>query len=133
VILPTGGRVARNLNTLGILWMVVGGLWLIPSIVLLLLGTVVHLAIPGSETVARALGPLVLVVLGGALTLVASACFLAGWGLKQKQPWARILALVLGVVSLLHPPFGTALGIYTLYVLLPSHAGDEYARIAQPA
>jgi hypothetical protein len=34
-------------------------------------------------------------------------------------------------LGLIHPPFETALGIYTLFVLLPDAAGDEYRRMSQ--
>ncbi len=43
---------------------------------------------------------------------------IAGVGLLQFQPWARILTIVLSVLELIHVPFGTALGIYGLWVLL---------------
>jgi len=43
------------------------------------------------------------------------------------------LTLVLGFVSLIHIPFGTALGIYTIWVLLPAKADEEYRRLAQAA
>jgi hypothetical protein len=36
------------------------------------------------------------------------------------------LALVLGFVNLIHIPFGTALGIYTLWVLLPAQSEREF-------
>ena len=51
----------------------------------------------------------------------------------ERQPWARTLAIVLGCFSLLDMPFGTALGIYTLWVLLPARSEEEYRRIAQAA
>jgi hypothetical protein len=51
--------------------------------------------------------------------------------LLKHQSWARIAAIVLGIVSLLHPPFGTALGIYTLWVLLSDQGGVEYDRLAR--
>jgi zinc-ribbon domain len=53
------------------------------------------------------------------------------WGLFERRPWARILALVLGFLALLRFPFGTALGIYTLWVLLPGLAAQEYHTLAR--
>jgi hypothetical protein len=38
---------------------------------------------------------------------------------------------VLAFVELIHVPFGTALGIYTLWVLLPSQSDDEYKALSQ--
>ena len=42
---------------------------------------------------------------------------LAGFGLLTRRSWARKLSLILGVLSLFNPPVGTALGVYTLWVL----------------
>jgi hypothetical protein len=42
----------------------------------------------------------------------------AGWGLHERSQWGRIVAIVAAVLSLLKFPFGTALGIWTLVVLL---------------
>ena len=42
-----------------------------------------------------------------------------GIGLMQFKPWARIAGIILSAFDLLSvPPFGTALGIYGLWVLL---------------
>ncbi len=49
--------------------------------------------------------------------VISAPCILGGIGLLKRKYWARILALVLGAVLLFHFPFGTALGIYTIYLL----------------
>ena len=41
-----------------------------------------------------------------------------GVPLRRRKPWARLLALTLGSIDLLLLPYGTALGAYTLWVLL---------------
>jgi hypothetical protein len=77
------------------------------------------------------LRPLLSVV---AILLLAKAAlgFLAGWGLLQHEKWARIIALVLAFVSLFtNIPFGTALGVYTMWVLLPSESEREYDALAE--
>jgi hypothetical protein len=55
---------------------------------------------------------------------------LVGIGLLRRERWARPLALVVGVLMLLKVPFGTALGIYTLWVLAPVKSGQEYDMVA---
>jgi len=45
--------------------------------------------------------------------------------------WARMLAIVFGCFSLLDIPLGTALGIYTLWVLLPARSEEEYRQMAR--
>lgn len=42
---------------------------------------------------------------------------LAGYGLLTLKPWARILAIILSAIRLISFPFGTALGVYGLWVL----------------
>jgi hypothetical protein len=41
-----------------------------------------------------------------------------GIGLLKFRPWARILGIVLSAINLIHIPFGTAVGVYGLWVLL---------------
>lgn len=137
-IAPAGGptppsRLEHHLRTLGILWIVAGAIFVIPGFLLMILSSVVRLSIPATEEVGRFVAPLVLSIVGGSLFVVAAAGILVGWGLLRHQPWARIVAIVLGIISLFHPPFGTALGIYTLWVLLPDPSGAEYDRLARAA
>jgi hypothetical protein len=51
----------------------------------------------------------------------------AGVGLMQKASWGRWVAIVAGCLAIFHPLLGTALGIWTLVVLLnaPNAAGYE--------
>ena len=61
------------------------------------------------------------------LAVRAGLALAAGFGLMQKTTWGRGVAIVAGCLALLHMPFGTALGIWTLVVLLnaPNAAGYE--------
>ena len=43
---------------------------------------------------------------------------IAGWGLLEHAQWGRILAIVAAILSLIKIPFGTALGVATLVILL---------------
>jgi hypothetical protein len=69
---------------------------------------------------------------GIVLTLFGVLHLVLAWGLFERESWARTLGLVLGFLALLRFPLGTALGIYTLWVLLPQNSGREYERLAQP-
>jgi hypothetical protein len=61
------------------------------------------------------------------LFLKVAFALAAGVGLMQKASWGRWVAIVAGCLSLFHPLLGTALGIWTLIVLLnaPNAAGYE--------
>src|SRR5205823_11290374 len=69
--------------------------------------------------------------IGSALLIVGAAGIVAGWGLLQRYPWARLAAIALGCVNLLDMPLGTALGVYTLWVLLPATSEAEYRQMAR--
>jgi glucan phosphoethanolaminetransferase (alkaline phosphatase superfamily) len=64
--------------------------------------------------------------------LMAALAFVAGFSLLNRRPWGRMLAIVLAVLSLFKFPFGTALGIYTLWVLAPATSAMEYDSMAEP-
>jgi len=125
-------RLERHLRTLGILWMVIGGLFMIPAAGLMLFGQGVHLVIRDQQPWPVFFSILVYIA-GSTLLIVAVGGVCVGLGLVQYAPWARTAALVLGVLALFHPPFGTALGIYTLWVLLANGHPDEYLYLSRPA
>jgi hypothetical protein len=43
---------------------------------------------------------------------------LAGMGLYKRKEWARILTLILSVIEIFSFPFGTAIGIYSIWALI---------------
>ncbi len=66
-----------------------------------------------------------IVALGGigtfllALLLILSLPgLIAGIGLLNMKPWAKVLGLIVSALDLLSFPFGTALGVYGLWVLV---------------
>jgi hypothetical protein len=69
--------------------------------------------------------PLITAVLAGRAIL----CLVTGISLLRCAPWARTLAIVTAFLAVIHPLTGTVLGIYTLWVLLPSASGQEYEQI----
>jgi len=57
---------------------------------------------------------------------------ITGLALVYRRPWGRILAIVAAFLTILRPITGTALAIYTLWVLLPGPSAQEYDQLAQP-
>jgi hypothetical protein len=55
---------------------------------------------------------------GGFLIVISIPGIIAGIGLFKVRPWARILAIIVGCLHLMNIPLGTALGIYTFWVLV---------------
>jgi hypothetical protein len=125
-----GGRVAQHIQLLGVLWMVVSTLSLIGGAVLFMLANTLFASGEfRSSGAPHFLQPLLSFI--GVLVLAKGTLgFVTGWGLMQRRPWARMLAVVLGFVVMLQIPFGTALGFYTLWVLLSQDAERQYSSLA---
>lgn len=66
-------------------------------------------------------GPMVLGLVGGVIFffvfVFSVPSIIAGYGLLHLRPWAHTLTIVVSILNLLSMPFGTALGIYSLWVL----------------
>ena len=127
-LMPRQGRIAGHIRLLGILWLAISALRLIPGLFLI--------AIAGSRIFPPDIPPFVqalLPAIGLCFLLVAGIGIAIGWGLLARQSWARMLTIVFGAISLIDIPFGTALGIYTLWVLLPAASEQEYKSMASAA
>ncbi len=129
---PRPGRVQAHVHLLGILWLAISAFNTIGGVVLYIVANTLlaHLHEMGApEAPTGFLRPLLSVI---AIFILAKAAigFIAGWGLLQREPWARVITLVLGFISLFHIPIGTAIGVYTLWVLLPAQSQQEYEALA---
>lgn len=124
------GRVAGNLRVLGILWIVYSVVHLVPAF---FLAAVLPAGVPWAHSAAFR-GDVIFGsffgLLGGFLLIAALLGIIAGWGLLERKLWARTMAIVFGCIALLNIPFGTALGIYTLWVLASSESDREYRATA---
>lgn len=52
------------------------------------------------------------------LIILSIPGIIAGFGLYKHKEWARILTLILSVIGIFNFPFGTAIGIYSIWVLI---------------
>jgi len=131
-VAPTAqSRLQRHLRPLGILWIILGTLFVLKAAVVLVMRTALPFVMFGGDRMVHMFGPIVLTLIGSGLLLIGLGGVLTGQGLMQHEHWARISALILGILALFHPPLGTALGIYTVWVLLADEGGAEYDRIAR--
>ena len=127
---PQRSRVQEHVRLLAILWFALSALSVLGGVILVILANTLFLHLHGMgdpDAPTAFLHPL-LTVVGIFVIAKGAAGFLTGWGLLNREPWARIGSLVLAFISLINPPFGTALGIYTLWVLLPARAEEEYEK-----
>jgi zinc-ribbon domain len=131
------GRVQRHIQLLAILWLVTGILRFVEVGSIFIVGRMLPFLIggfgvgPPQTNFPFDFLPFGLYAIGGLLALFGIAHFALAWGLFQREPWARMLGLVIGFLALLRPPFGTALGIYTIWVLLPQRSGQEYDQLSR--
>jgi len=131
-------RVARHVHTLGILWCVYGAYRAAAGIfaVLFLMGVATPSLFGGIGPRGLSFLPFAPVmgglaaVAGVFILLTSCLSFITGYALLTRRPWGRVLAIVVAIVSLIKLPVGTALGIYTLWVMASGASGAEYDAIA---
>jgi hypothetical protein len=130
------GRVQRHIRLLATLWLATGVLRFVEVGWIFIAGRMLPFLADWGHDVPFANWPfdflsIGLYSIGGLLAPFGVAHIVLAWGLFQREPWARMLGLVIGFLALLRPPFGTALGIYTIWVLLPQQSGQEYDRLSR--
>jgi hypothetical protein len=129
--------VTRHIDLLGRLYVLAGGLSAVVAAALVALGIgSIALVVDASSESAR----LAAEVTAGAflvsalvLALWAAANALVGAGLRRRASQARLAALVLAVLDLFILPFGTALGVYGLWVLVHHDSRLEFETASRPA
>ena len=130
-------RVREHVRLVGILWVAYSALHVVFGAIVIVVartvfGRLIHTPNGPPPELMLWMRPLI-GFFGWLILAKAAAGFIAGWGLLQREEWARVVALVMGFIALLNVPIGTALGIYTLWVLLPAQSDDEYKSLAQAA
>ena len=113
----------KHVSILGILYIIFSALGILSA------GIVFWIVVGGGlisgDTTAIAVTAIVGSAMAGFLILVSVPGIVGGIWLLKYRPWARIVVIVLGILHLINIPFGTALGIYTIWVLL----NDETAEL----
>jgi hypothetical protein len=129
-------RVARHVHTLGILWIVFAIYCVLRWLLFL---PFLHMAVGGGAWMrgsdAWVIAPfhpggwilhfIAIVVFARAILSLA-----VGFALLTRQPWGRIFAIIIAVLTLLKPILGTILAIYTLWVLLENSADQNYDQLS---
>lgn len=105
-----------HVKVIGILWVIFGAFCLCLAFFALLFFFGVA-QIPNVEEVSPGILRIIGIAASSFLGLIALPQIIGGLGLIRHKEWARILILVLSFLSLVHVPFGTALGIYTMIIL----------------
>ena len=128
---PRRDRVQEHIRLLGIFWLAVSALNVLGGAVLMILAKTLFVRLT-EQGAPMFLSPL-LTCVGIFILVKAGAGFCAGWGLLEREPWARMLTLILAFLALFNVPFGTALGVYSLWVLLPAESEQQYEALSRVA
>lgn len=105
------------------------GLSVIGIVIAMVIGVVLGLV--GSfveDPVANKILPIIATVAIWVVILFSIPGIIAGIGLFKRKEWARILTLILSVIKLMNIPIGTALGAYSIWVLVQ----DETTALFKP-
>src|SRR5208282_1366830 len=94
-------RVRDHVRLVGILWMAYSALHVVAGVLILvalsLFGHAIH--IPNCPPEVTVWLRLLFSFIGWLILAKAAVGFFAGWGLLQREEWARIVALVVGFVA----------------------------------
>ncbi|SNS86010.1 hypothetical protein SAMN05421640_1560 [Ekhidna lutea] len=121
-------------RTLGILHIVYGSLI---TIAFIFIGSLVSIMFPFiADEIAKDVGndaDEILFMVSGIirtvfiLLLIFSAVpsIIAGVGLLQGKSWAPVIALIAGCICIFSFPFGTAVGVYSIYVFVENNKANN--------
>jgi hypothetical protein len=111
----------RHLNILGWLYMAMGALGFLGALVvfLVMVGGGFLAQDPDARVMAAGMGT----AIAGLVMLLSAPALIAGYGLLKQRRWSRVLTLVLAALNLFNFPLGTALGIYSFWVLMKEETG----------
>lgn len=120
-----------QVDLVGVLYLVWGGLTILIGASTLALGMAAASLITAAAQAGR--GQLAASLTAATFSLFAvlaivwgAAHLVVGTHVRRRRHWARLGAILLGSVDLLLLPYGTALGVYTLWVLLHVDAKKQF-------
>lgn len=125
-------RYGNGLRALSICWFVYAALILIAGFVGMAFAR--HFLAPGWGPWSHGEIPpwWLHMVLSAGWTMIlfrAALAAAAGVGLMEHAPWGKIVAIVAAILTLIHIPLGTALGIWTLVMLLGCRHSTFYEQL----
>jgi O-antigen/teichoic acid export membrane protein len=89
----------------------------------------------GDEEVAKNVLGILIICLPGVIGMTSILGLIGGIGLFTYRSWARYLVIVVAALGCLNIPFGTAKGVYALWVLLQNETIKMFSveKTDQPA
>lgn len=114
----------QHVKVLGVLYIVLGTMGVIAALIcLMIFGAAAGIVglVAQEEPAARIAVPILGAVGLGLflfLLVLSAPGIIAGVGLLQLRPWARIVTVILSALNLMNIPIGTLVGAYGLWVML---------------
>jgi hypothetical protein len=105
----------KHFKALGILYILFGAFTILLVISLLAKSMGDGLVLPIQST--NEISHYVLTAAFSLLILISVLQVVVGYGFLQRRPWVFSLSYLLGAINLFSFPFGTAIGIYSFWVL----------------
>jgi hypothetical protein len=105
----------KHMNLLGWLYIVLNGIFV--ALALVLYGMVSGIALLSGVQEIIIISRTSAAIAAVFLSILAIPGVIVGFGLLARAEWARVIALILGIINLFNFPLGTLLGIYTLWVI----------------
>lgn len=106
----------QHITILGVLHIAWGALGVLAAMIVFI--AVVGGGVLSGDPEALAITSLVGTSIATFLFLPSLPGLIGGIGIFKYRQWARITLLVVGFINLIIVPFGTILGIYTIWVLM---------------
>jgi hypothetical protein len=114
----------QHITILGVLHIACGALGIL--IAMLMFAVIVGGGMLSGDPEAMAITSVVGLSIGFCLFIPCLPGLIGGIGVLKYRQWARIMLLVVGFINLLIVPFGTILGIYTIWVLMNIEVKDMF-------
>ena len=116
-------QMEKHVTLVAIIYIVFGAIGIL--IGLFLLVVIIFGGLISGDPEAMTITGIVGTALCGFFLLLSVPEVIGGIGLLKRRGWAKILVLIIGILDLANIPIGTAIGIYTIWVLL----NDKTARL----
>lgn len=122
-------QVEQHVPILGMLHLVGGALFAVIGVFVFLFFSGIGAAVQDPE--AFRILTVVGFTVGVLLVVLGLPGMAAGYGLLKRRPWARGLAIAVGILNLINIPIGTVIGVYTLIVLMQTGAEGYFVTLKQ--
>ena len=117
--IPAENKMEKHLTIVAALQVGFSLLGIIAAVIVYtVLHSVMHIPDVADDPEAVRLVPIVARWVPLFLLIISIPGLIGGIGLFMKKSWARILVLIISVLGLLNIPIGTAVAVYTIWVLV---------------